>query len=896
MSPMRTLRAWLLRFAGLFQRDRRDRELADEIESNLALHIEENVRAGMAPAEARRRALVKFGGVESAKESYRERRSIPMLETFWQDVRFAMRMLWKSRGFTIIATLILALGIGANVTTFSWLETIVLNPLPGISNAAEIVAIVQSDSSGVLLPFISFPDFRELARENKAFAGIVGTRSTPALLELNGHNQWVNATVATANIFSVLGIRVEKGRGFLPSEDATEGGSPVAVISDAIWRRDFGGDASIVGRSIILNRHEFTIIGVAPAEFRGVNPGSHTDIWAPLSMHDVVLNFGSYSSRFFHWIRPLARLRDGVQPVRGQAELAVVSRRLSSGYPDSNKGVQFKLFPLWKSPFGGQAVFLPVLRIVLGMAVGILLIAVANLSCLLLSRAVHRQQEVTVRAALGAGRSRLVRQFFTENLMLGIVGGSSGLMLATWAARFLGLIVPEAAPFEYQFRLDPATAAFTMGLTLLSALLFGLAPALIATRTDLATSLRSSGRALSAGAHSRKLLNGLVISEITLATVLLVGAGLCVKGFQQARRLDLGFDARNVLYAGLNLVPNRYSAEQGKVFDRALQGRLRRLAGVEEAAFVNTPPLGVNGAFSGQVEVPGHEFQQSETRNVPFVIVSGGYFKVMRIPLLEGRDFEDADDESRPNAAIINEVMAKRYWPGLDPIGRQFRMAVGIAPTDTFTVIGVARTAKYDSLAEPPTPLAYFTYLQRPLASLFMSLLIRTNGDPRSAASSVRQAIHSIDPAVEPVSIMPLQEYMRPAFLPARVAATLLVILSAAALVLASIGLYGLMSYAASQRMREIGIRLALGAQPRGTVWMMVREGMILGLSGMAAGQALSLGLGGVLGRFLYGVSPRDVPTFATSGGLVCIIALAAAWIPARRAMRVDPMVALRHE
>ena len=893
---MRALRAFLMRIAGLFAKDRRDRELADEIESNLELHVDDNLRAGMFPAEARRQAVLKLGGVESAKESYRERRGIPMLETMWQDVRGALRILRKSPGFTITAVLILAVAIGANVTTFSWLETIVLNPLPGMATPSKVVAIVQSDSGGVQLPFVSYPDFAELAREKKAFAGFVGTRSTPALLELNGGNRWVNATVATANIFSVLGVGLEKGRGFLPSEDASEGGSPVAVIGDALWRREFGGDPSIVGRSIILNRHEFTIVGVAPAEFRGVNPGSHTDVWAPLSMHDAVLNFGSYSSRFFRWIRPLARLGDGVQADRARAELTLVSTRLSKAYPDSNKGVQFSLFPLWKSPFGDQAVFLPVLRIVLAMAGGILLIAVANLSCLLLSRAVHRQQEVTVRAALGARRSRLIRQFFTENLILAVVGGSIGLALATWAARFLALIIPEAAPFDYQFRLDPATAAFTIGLTMLSAVLFGIAPALTSTRTDLATSLRSSARTLSAGAHSRKLLNGLVISEITLATVLLVGAGLCVRGFEQAKRLDLGFDAQNVLYAGLNLVPNRYSAAQGKVFDRALQERLRRVTGIEEAAFVNTPPLGVNGAFSGQVEVPGHIGQESETRNVSFVIVSAGYFQVMRIPLLEGRDFEDADDASRPNAAIINEVMAKRYWPGLDPIGRQFRMAVGIAPTDTFTVIGVARAAKYNSLAEPPTPVAYFTYLQRPLASLFMSLLIRSTGDPRSVASSVRQAINNLDPAVEPVTIMPLQEYIRPAFLPARVAATVLGILSAAALVLASIGLYGVMSYAASRRVREIGIRLALGAQPGETVWMMVREGMVLAVGGIAAGQALSLGLSRVLSRFLYGVSPTDVPTFAASGVLLCTVALAAGWIPARRAMRVDPMVALRHE
>ncbi|HUJ30763.1 MAG TPA: ABC transporter permease [Candidatus Acidoferrum sp.] len=813
-----------------------------------------------------------------------------------QDLRYASRLLVKNPGFTTVAVLTLALGIGVNAVVFCWLQTIVLDPLPGISDPARVVAIVQSDPNGVQLPLVSYPELKDMAAGD-AFAGFIGTRSAPALLELNGRDHWVSASVATANIFEVLGVRPEKGRTFVPEDDAAEGGSSVVVISDGLWQREFARDPAIVGRTVRLNRHEFTIVGVAPPEFRGVMGDSRIDLWAPLAMHEAVLSFGSYSSRTFHWIHLLARLRQGASVTHAQAALTLLSAQMAKAYPESEGGVEFKAFPLWKSPFGEQAAFLPVLRIVFAMAGGILLIVIANVSCLLLSRAANRQTEVTVRVALGAGRFRLMRQFLTESLTLALVGGVVGLLFAVWAVRSLKTFVPAAAtPFDYEFRLTPVAVAFAVALAIAAAVLFGLAPALMSSRADLATSLKGSSRSFSSGGFRSRTLRSLVVTEVALALMLLIGAGLCVKGFRQARRLDLGFDPHGVLYAGLDLVPNGYSPERARLFDQALCERLLSLPGVTDAALVNTPPLGVDGAFTGQVEVEGREARESESRIESFVIASPGYLSVMRIPLLEGRDFQDTDDATRPNVAIVNDTMARRYWPGLDPVGRRFSMAVGIAPIQTFEVVGVARTAKYNSLSEPSTPLVYVNYLQRPIASLFMSALVRTRESPELVVPLLRDQIHALDPAVEPLSVMSLEEYIQPAFLSVRVAATLLVILSAAALALAAIGLYGVISYAVSQRSHEIGVRLALGAQARDTVWMILKQGMTLVAVGVGVGQIASLALSYVLARFLYGVSATDSAAFVGSAALLCLVALLAAYIPARRAMRVDPMVALRYE
>ncbi len=813
------------------------------------------------------------------------------------DVRFGARLLRKQPTFTVGIVLMLALGIGLNATVFSWLETVVLDPLPGVSDPGSLVAIVQADDANPSLPLVTYPDFEELTRASSVFAGVIGSRSTMALLSHDGRTDWVSASVATANVFERLGVQAKLGRTFRNEEDVGEGQHPVAILGESLWQREFGADDAIIGRTIRLNQQLFTVVGVVPASFRGVSGGSQIDVWTPLSMHEAVLNFGSYTSRSFRWIHTMARLRPGVGLNRAEAALALLSAQLAVAHPESNAGVAFKAFPLWKSPYGGQAAFLPALRIVLAMTGAVLLIVIANVCCLLLARAALRHTEVMTRVAIGAGRSRLVRQFLTESLMLASAGGAAGGLFARWAVRLLPRLIPVASTgFVYDFSLSGHALAFTAALTITAATVFGLVPALAAQSVDVAGALRGAARGSTSGPRRGRLLGSLVVMEVALALVLLVGAALCLKGFQRAARVETGFNPDNVLFAGLNLVPNGYSAERARNFDQALARRLRSAPGIVDAAFVNTAPLGASRPFTGTLDVEGREARASESRTVPFVIASAGYLSVMRIPLLQGRDFEESDDETRQKVALVNDAMARRYWPGQNPIGRRFRMAVGIAPAEAFVVIGVCGTSKYTSLAEPPTPMVYVTYPQRPIASLFMNVVVRSVDGYDGAAAVLRRELHAVDPAVEPLSVAPLPEYIQSAFVPVRVAATLLAVSAAVALALAATGLYAVMSYGVNERVKEIGIRIALGARTRDAMRLVLARAMTLVAIGIAIGQVISLATAPLLAGFLYGVSATDPVTLIGVGGGLAAVGFAASALPTLRVAGIDPVSAMRSE
>ncbi len=897
MGFAKSLRAWFQRVADVFRKGKRDAEFAAELESHLQFHIEENIRAGMTPEAARRDALMKLGGVEQTKETYRDRRGLPFFETLLQDLRYGMRTLCKNPAFASVAILTLSLGIGVNTAVFCWIQTIVMNPVPGVADPARLATVVQEDRGAVPISRMSFPDFQELEGMHDVFEGAMGTSPASALLSRNGQSEWVSARVVTASSFTVLSVHAELGRTFLPEEDQGEGGHPVLLISHRLWQNQFGSDPAILGTVVRLNQQPFTIIGVTPPEFTGVQGGWHVDVWAPLSMHEAVLHYGSYTSHSFRWIQSMARLRPGVSLSTAQAALAALSARLEQAYPDSNKDILFRLFPLWKSPFGGQAVFLPVLRLLAAVGVGLLLIATSNVSLLLLARAIQREKEVAVRLVIGASRARLIRQFLTEGMVLAIAAGCLGALFAHYAiSLFRFFSPPGSTPYQFDFILNWKALVFAFLIALFSVLLFGLTPALRISYVAPNSALRQAARGVSFNMQRHRVLKSLIVCEVAISVVLLIGAGLCVKGFRRTSQLNLGFRAENVLYAGLNLVPNGYSPERAKVFDRELSLRLAALPGAANAALVNTPPLGPNGLFTGRVDVQGHEMRSSENHLVPFLIISPGYFSVMGIPITGGRQFNDQDDSNRSNVAIVNETMARKYWPNGNPVGASFQMAVGIAPSDTFTIVGVAADTKSESLNEPATPLVYVTYLQRPLASLYMNVLLRTQKDPQLMSAVLRREIHSLDPNVEPLDVLPLRNYIDPAFLPARIAGTSLTILGTTALFLTSLGLYGVMAYAVSRRTHEIGIRRALGLQAHHALQVVLWEAMALVAIGSAIGSAAAAGLTRLLANFLYGVSATDSSTFLGTTLVLLVVAFFACGIPAWRASRVDPVIALRCE
>jgi predicted permease len=822
----------------------------------------------------------------------------------FQDLRYALRLLAKRPGFSAAVILMLALGIGINTTVFSWIETLVLDPLPGVADPERLAVIVPAYRGNIRQGRVPYPDFQELAGLSGVWSGIMGSSYGPALLDAGGSgssggstgaSDWVFGRAATVNTFDLLGVHPFRGRFFLPSEDSAEGSHPVLVISYDLWQRRFDGDPQVLGRTVDLNRHLFQIVGITPPGFQDVVPGLRSDFWAPLSMHKEVIDDGTYQSRTNHWIQPLARLRPGVGIAAAQAAMTALSQRLEKAYPDSNLGVEYEAFSLRDSPIGGQAAFLPILTLLLAVGAAVLLIVVLNVANLLLARAVDREREIALRLAIGGGRSRLIRQLLTESLVLALLGGVLGALFASAAVRLFSLFLPVLqAPLAFDFHLHARTLAFTLLLTLGTTVLFGLVPALKGSRAaDLQGTLQQA-RSVATSPRYGRLQATLVAVEVGLSLVLLIGAGLCVKGLTRARRIDLGFATQNLLTCELSLSPSGYSPPTAKLFDRRLRARLASLPGVTEVSLADALPLGNRSMAQAQVQVDGDTANHLEDRMVSMQMVSPGYFSTLRIPLLAGRDFTDQDNAQVPNVAILNETMARRFWPGQNPLGRTFRMAVGLTASAPYTVIGIVRSGKYRALDEPPAAALYLQYEQRPIAALFMTAVLRTKVDPASLAAAVRREVHALDPRVEPRSMQPLQDYIKPAFTTVEAGATLLSALGLTALALAALGLYGVMAYVVSRRTYETGVRIALGARPGHVFRQVLGQALRLVFIGEALGLLLAFGVTHGLASVLYGVSPRDPLTFSSVPLIFALIALLACYGPIRRALRVDPAVTLR--
>ena len=811
-----------------------------------------------------------------------------------QDLRYGLRMLAKNPGFTVVAVLTLAIAIGASTTVFSWIDGVLLRPLPGVERPNELVAFENFAPDGTFLT-TSYLDYRDYRDHLNSLAGIAATQVEPLNIGSEPHAQQVWGEMVTGNYFAVLGVKPVLGRVFAPDEygDKTNG-YPIAVISSRLWQSYFNSDASIVGKTIRVNQHDLTIVGVAPPDFRGTLSGLAFDVWIPFMMHPQIQGVGEWMlrDRQTRQLLCVARLKPGVTLVQARAEASALALLMSKVNVPEDSGVTATVQPLWKADYGAQSLLMKPLKILMAVCVVVLLIACANVGNLLLARFTAREREFSVRLALGAGRARLARQVLTESLLLAAAGTLGGVALAEWTGGALQYMVPPVPfPAALDVRVNSQALLFTLLVCVAAALLSGVVPAFEVARTDLNESLKESGRSGSGGAKSHRLRGVLVVAELSLAVLALVSAGLLLRTFDAARRTDPKFDPNHVLMSRFFISTTGYNLEQRKQFCERLGERLEAEPGVTDVAYSDVEPLGLFSGWWEPLEVEGYVPSTGENMKIYRSVVSPGYFRLMRIPLLEGRDFTEQDDETRTPVMIVNQTFVKRFFGGGDPLGRKVH-----GWGEWFTVIGEVKDSKYRNLTESQLPYFYVPFRQIYRADMGLSFYIRTHTDPKDAIATMRRDVRSIDPNVAMVSAVPLAEHIVETLFADKVAASLLSTLGGLALLLAAVGLYSVMAYSVSQGTHEMGIRMALGAEPMHVLKLVVSQGLTLTLIGIGAGLVAALAFTRLLASFLYGTTATDPATFAAVCVLLASVALLATYIPARRATKVDPMVALRYE
>jgi predicted permease len=884
------LRTSLQRFAALFRRRRLDGDLDAELRSHLEMSIDLNLRKGMSPADARREALRSFGGVEQTKEIYREQRGLPMIETVMQDFRFGFRMLRRSPGFSLLAILCLALGIGANAAVFSWIEGILFRPYPAVAHQEQLFAVTGTAIGEPGPDGISWPDLLDLQRSCTLIDSFIVTKIMGTTLSIGDRAEVTTGSIVSANYFDAIGVHPMLGRGFEPGEDTGRNSHPVTVISYQLWKGRFKGDPQIIGKTQRLNNVVHTIVGVAPEGFYGTFVGWAMQFWVPASMEETFESGGyKLEDRGARWIESYVRLKPGVTQAQAQQEISAVAKRLETDYPATNRGRGIKLWPLWQTPFNNANTLLPTLEIMLIVVVFVLLIACANVGNLLLVRSFARRHELTVRLAIGAGRGRLVQQLFTEGLLLAAFGAAGGLLLAHWCRHALVLLFPARGGVSMHLpgEIDWRVMAISAGVCLVATLLLGLVPAFQTGQLDVAGALKSDAVGVVGGGRKAWLRSGLVVVQVSLSFVLLVGAGLLLQSLQKIRNTSPGFSTRGVLDTAVNLTSAGYDAPRAQSFQDELLDRVKALPGVESAVFARMTPLSYGSYSSSPIAVDGYQPPPEEQPIVQYNEVGPDYFTTMGIPLVTGREFTRADDEKAALVAVVNETMAAHYWRGKNPIGERVQVK-----GRWMQVVGVAKDSKYQSVREVPKPFFYV-----PLRQNFArgaGLYIRTPLSPETMATALAREVHALDGNLALFEVITLQEQLDRSTSPQKVAVTLVGVLGGLALLLAAIGLYGVMSYAVSQSTRELGLRMALGAEPSNLLRLVLSRGLTLTTVGLALGLAVALGLTRLLGSLLYKVGPRDPLAFGSAFLVMMIAALAASLLPAWRATRTDPARALR--
>lgn len=807
----------------------------------------------------------------------------------FRDFRYGARQLLRSPGFTLAAVLCIALGIGANSATFSFANAFLWRK-PMMKEPDRLVRIFVSWASGLKYGSFSYLDYQDVRDKCEAFTGLVASSIMPFHLSAGDRNERVWGGVVSGNYFSELGVAPALGRAFLPEEDRTPGTHPVAVISHGLWQRNFGGDRDVIGRKISLNTLTFTIVGVAPEGFYGTETGLGQQIWIPLMMTGQMGDQRrSLTSRGNHWIGSIiGRLKPGITFAQADASVNALMAHMAEVYPNSNKGTSAQLFPQAEASLhpmvrNGFVAFLRLMFAVVGL---ILLLSCANVAGLLLARSAVRRKEIGIRMALGAGRLRLMRQLLAESVLLSLLAGGVGLLLGVWLTRAAQSFSPPTDfPLRIDVGLDWPVIGFTFAVTVLTGILFGLTPALSATKTDFVAVLKEGNPVQLTGAS--RMRRALVITQVALSLVLLIGASLVVRSLQSARDIDPGFNPEHQLVATLDLGLQRYDEAKGRQFIRSLRERLETLPGVQSVGFADNLPLNLS---SSQMGVQPEGYTPPAGSNAPSIddaTVDYGYFAAMGIPILRGRGFRDTDRIDSPPVIVINENFAKRFWPGQDPIGKRVRTA-----GREHLVIGVVRTGKYFSLGEDPKAFFYLPLEQNHRASFFLH--VRAAVDPAGMLETVRKEIQSLDSKLPVSDVRTMHAALGFALLPARMAAGIVSAFALLALFLAAIGLYGVMAYSVSQSVRDIGIRMALGAKAGDVLQLVLRGGMMLTFVGLAIGLALGLALTRLMTGLLYGISPTDPLSYVVAVLVLAAVALLAAFLPARRAAKVDPMIALR--
>ena len=882
---MKTVRAFLHRIAGLFGKERRDREFAEEIETHLQFHIEDNLRSGMSPEQARREAILKFGGVESAKESYRDRRGLPLVETFWHDLRFGGRMLRRNPGFMITAVLILGLGIGANSAIFSVVNAVLLKPLP-YENGDRLIAIHQGATKANLsdVPF-SVPEVNDYRSQNHTLDGVVEYHNMAFILLGRQEPERVLTGVVSWNFFNVFGVKPIMGRSF-SADDEKPGAPAVLLLSYEYWLRSFGGDPTVVNRTFTMNDKIHTVIGVLPPLPQYPN---QDDVYMPTTACPFRSSPQLIANRHNRMLQVFGAVKPGVDLRQAQADLSSIASNLEKAYPND-----------YPSTFGYvvQATSLreelshnakPTMLVLLGAAGFVLLIACANVANLNLARMTRRERELSVRVALGAGRARIFRQLLTESLIIALAGSAVGLLLARSGLDLLIAFVSHFTSRAHEIRIDQSVLLFTLVIAVLTSIVSGTISALDATSSR---DLKEGGQRATDSLGRHRLRSALIISQVAVSFLLLIGAGLMLRSFLKLQHVDAGFRPENVLTMKINLNFSKYNTEdKQRQFYESLLDKIQAQPGVRSAAGSMIVPLGDSMPMQNDFMLEGQTPGQTTVPVGDFRVVSAGYFKTLEIPVVEGREFTRLDRPNSPLVAVVNVSSARRFWANQDPVGKRISTDNG---KTWFQIVGVVGDVKQNGLDQDATDEIYFSAAQAPMMD--ENLVVKTAVEPLSIARSIIELIYQIDPNQPAARIRSLEQVRAESIAIPRLTLSLLGLFAVIALAIAAVGIGGVMALNVSQRTHEIGVRMAIGAWPQEILRMVLGQGMVLTAIGLVLGVAGSLSLVRILHGLLFEVEPTDPPTFVAVAAVLALAAATATYFPARKAARVEPMTALRCE